>query len=222
VKIRIYPPFFSIRNLQSAVRNWLNSQSEIRNPKLMKYFSLGQQKVLYLFAILILALYYFRFYHPSSPSFSEKPAKEIVIEVTGEVRSPGIYFYQEHDPPTLKKTIEKAGGLKEEALFDGSSSSQVMETGTLLNVVKESPTEIKVKLERMEAHKLLVFLIPLDLNRVSVEDLRLVPGIGESLAREIVAYRERRRAFRSVDELRNVKGIGEKKWQTLKNLFIVK
>jgi competence protein ComEA len=74
----------------------------------------------------------------------------------------------------------------------------------------------------METSKLLAFSIPLDLNRVSSEDLRLVPGIGESLAREMTAYRERRRAFRSVEELREVKGIGEKKYRSVKPFFTVK
>ena len=74
----------------------------------------------------------------------------------------------------------------------------------------------------MEAPKLLVFSIPLDLNRVSVEDLCLIPGIGESLAREIVTYRERRRGFRSVEELISVKGIEEKKYRALKTFFTVR
>ena len=74
----------------------------------------------------------------------------------------------------------------------------------------------------MAANKLLVFSIPLDLNRVSLEDLCLIPGIGESLAQEIIAYRERRRGFRSVEELKNVKGIGEKKYQSFKTIFTIK
>jgi competence ComEA-like helix-hairpin-helix protein len=81
---------------------------------------------------------------------------------------------------------------------------------------------IKVKLGRMEARKLLVFSIPLDLNRITVEDFCLIPGIGESLAREIVTYRERRKGFRSVEELKNVRGIGEKKYKDLKVYFIIK
>jgi len=78
-----------------------------------------------------------------------------------------------------------------------------------------------IKLERMEAHKLLVFSVPLDLNRVSVEDLCLVPGIGESVAKEIVAHRERKKGFRSVQELTSVKGIGEKKWLEVRHFFVV-
>ncbi|MDI6763459.1 MAG: helix-hairpin-helix domain-containing protein [Thermodesulfobacteriota bacterium] len=54
-----------------------------------------------------------------------------------------------------------------------------------------------------------------------MEDLCLIPGIGESLAREIVTYRERRKGFRLVEELKNVKGIGEKKYESLKNFLIV-
>jgi len=81
--------------------------------------------------------------------------------------------------------------------------------------------EIKIRISRMAANKLLVFSIPLDLNRVSLEDLCLIPGIGESLAQEIIVYRERRRGFRSIEELKNVKGIGEKKWKDLKKFFTV-
>jgi competence protein ComEA len=82
--------------------------------------------------------------------------------------------------------------------------------------------EIKIKIGRMEANKLLVFNIPLDLNRVSIEDLCLLPGIGESLAREIITYRQRRKGFRSIEELKNVKGIGEKKYQSVKRFFTLK
>ncbi len=50
----------------------------------------------------------------------------------------------------------------------------------------------------------------MDLNTASWEELTLLPGIGESTAREIVAYRERVGGFKSVGQLRHIKGIGEK------------
>jgi competence protein ComEA len=109
----------------------------------------------------------------------------------------------------------------EEALFDEKNLSETLETGTLVHVMKESREVINVKLERMEARKLIVFSLPLDLNRASAEDLSLIPGIGDPLGREIVAYRQRRRAFRSVEELKNVKGIGDSKFQSIKTYFIV-
>ena len=185
----------------------------------MKSFSLGQQWILFLLVLPILSLLYFRFYYHPISSPSEEIIREIVVEVTGEVRKPGIYIFQ--TPPTLQEALTKAGGLKEPALFDTSSSLEVLETGNLLTITKESSQEIKAKIGRMEAKKLLVFSIPLDLNRVSVEDLCLIPGIGESLAREIVAYRGRRKGFRTVEELKDVKGIGEKKWRVFKTFFWV-
>jgi competence protein ComEA len=184
----------------------------------MRYFSIGQQRILFILALFILGLLYFKFYHhPTLPP--EEIFREIVVEVLGEIKTPGIYIFK--NPPTLKEAIEKAGGLKETLSFDGASSSETLETGTLLTLMRESDNLIKVKWGRMESKKLLVFSIPLDLNRVSVEDLCLIPGIGESLAQEIVDYRKRRRGFRSVEELKNVKGIGDKKYQSFRTFFIV-
>jgi competence protein ComEA len=208
---------FSKQKIKSFF-SFLNSQFAIRKPQLFKYLSLGQQKVLFFLAIFILAALYFRFYYHPLPFRSEEIVREFVVEVSGEVPNPGIYFFQ--NPPTLKEAIKKAGGLKENALLETNLSPEVLETGTLITILKES--NIKVKWGRMQANKLLVFSIPLDINRVSIEDLCLIPGIGESLAREIVAYRERRRGFRSVEELINVKGIREKKYKFFNTFFITR
>jgi len=186
----------------------------------MRHFPLHQQWVLFFIALLILGILCFKFYYQPFPPPSEEFTKEVVVEVAGEVQNPGIYLFQ--NPPTLKEVIEKAGGLKETAQFNSPSSTEALETGTLLSINKESPQKIKVKMERMAANKLLVFSIPLDLNRVSMEDLCLIPGIGESLAQEIITYRERRKGFRSVEELKNVRGIGGKKYKNLKGFFIIK
>jgi len=191
----------------------------------MKHFSLSQQWILLLQAFLILGLLYFRFYHAPVPSPSEEIYREVVIEVVGEVRAPGIQLFRE--APTLRFVLEKAGGFKEASLQGAGSLSELLETGTLVTVTRKtspggSNDEIRVMLGRMEAKKLLVFSIPFDLNRVSVEDLCLVPGIGEPLAREIVTTRERRKRFRSVEELKNIKGIGDTKWHAIKTYFIVK
>ena len=191
----------------------------------MKRFSLSQQWVLSLLALLMLGLLYFRFYHNPLPSPTEEVYREVAIEVAGEVKIPGIQLFRE--TPTLRSVLEKAGGFNETSLQGNGSLSERLETGTLVTVaektsLKGSDAEIRVTLGRMDAKKLLVFSIPLDINRVSVEDLCLVPGIGEPLAREILTHRDRRKGFRSVEELRNVKGIGEKKIGDIKNYFTVK
>src|SRR4030042_2001855 len=176
---------------------------------IMKYLSLGQQRILFALALFILVIIYFQFYYHPFRSPPEENVREVVVEVLGEVRNPGIQIF--HHSPTLKESIEKAGGLKDAAFFDVNSSSEALGTGTLVTIVKESPHETKIKLGRMEARKLLVFSIPLDLNRVTVEDLCLIPGIGESLARELGTHREKRKGFQSVEEVKHVKGIGEEK-----------
>jgi competence protein ComEA len=190
-------------------------QSALRIP----HFSMGQQKILIVLALFILILLYFKFYfRRSSPP--EEAYQEVVVEILGEVQKPGIYIFK--NPPALIEAVEKAGGLKESAHFEETQSSEVLETGILVNVSKESPGEVKITLGRMEANKLLALSIPLDLNRVSVEDLCLIPGIGQSLAREIVTTREKRRRFRSIEELKNIKGIGEKNFDSIKSYFIVR
>jgi competence protein ComEA len=191
----------------------------------MKHFSLSQQWILFVLALLVLALLYFRFYHVPVPSSPEEMYREIVIEVEGEVRTPGIQLFRE--APSLRFVLEKAGGFKETSLQETDSLPELLETGTLVTVTKKpspegSHEEIRVTLGRMEAKKLIVFSIPLNLNRVSVEDLCLIPGIGEPLAREIVIYRDRRKGFRSVEELKNIKGIGDAKWHAVRTYFIIK
>lgn len=59
---------------------------------------------------------------------------------------------------------------------------------------------------------------PIDLNTASAAQLDQLPGVGPVLAQRIVDYRTRRGAFRSVDELRQVSGIGEAKFADIKSL----
>ncbi|MCB2428442.1 ComEA family DNA-binding protein [Methylophaga pinxianii] len=51
----------------------------------------------------------------------------------------------------------------------------------------------------------------ININRASADELQLLDGVGPSTANAIVEYREQNGAFASVDDLVNVKGIGEKK-----------
>jgi competence protein ComEA len=61
----------------------------------------------------------------------------------------------------------------------------------------------------------------LDLNRATKAELRLIPGIGDALAQRIVAHRQRIGAFRSVDELRQVAGIGPKTLERIRHQLFV-
>lgn len=61
----------------------------------------------------------------------------------------------------------------------------------------------------------------LDLNRATEKDLESLPGIGAVLAGRIVKYRQDIGSFSRVEDLRDVKGIGKKKFDKIKNLVQV-
>jgi competence protein ComEA len=60
-----------------------------------------------------------------------------------------------------------------------------------------------------------------DLNSASVTDLESLPGVGRRTAERIVEYRQKNGSFKKIEELMNVKGIGEKSFLKLKPLIAV-
>jgi competence protein ComEA len=56
----------------------------------------------------------------------------------------------------------------------------------------------------------------IDINKATAHDLQKLPGIGPSLAKQIVAYREKHGPFRRVEDLMAIKGIGFKKWKEIR------
>ncbi len=61
----------------------------------------------------------------------------------------------------------------------------------------------------------------LDLNRASADELEALPGIGAVLAQRMIAFRTSAGGFRTVEDLREVKGIGSKKFDRIKSLVTV-
>jgi comEA protein len=62
----------------------------------------------------------------------------------------------------------------------------------------------------------------IDINTASEEDLRALPGIGIKTARAIVAYRVAIGGYKSLDQLRRVRGVGDKVYDCLKDLVTLK
>lgn len=62
---------------------------------------------------------------------------------------------------------------------------------------------------------------PINLNTATVQDLTLLPGVGEVLAQRIIAYREANGPFKSVADLVNVDGIGDKKLESILDYITV-
>ena len=56
----------------------------------------------------------------------------------------------------------------------------------------------------------------IDINKATANDLQKLPGIGPSLAKQIVAYREKHGPYRRVEDLMAIRGIGFKKWKQIR------
>ncbi len=62
---------------------------------------------------------------------------------------------------------------------------------------------------------------PVNLNAASLAQLQSLPGVGPSTAQRILDYRQKNGAFKKIEELMNVKGLGEKSFLKLKPLITV-
>ncbi|MBU1061572.1 MAG: helix-hairpin-helix domain-containing protein [Candidatus Omnitrophica bacterium] len=59
----------------------------------------------------------------------------------------------------------------------------------------------------------------IDINTASAQQLERLPGIGPVLAQDIVVYRQRTGLFKRIEELKHIKGIGDKKFEKIKDLI---
>lgn len=61
----------------------------------------------------------------------------------------------------------------------------------------------------------------ININSAYAADLQLLPGIGEIIAERIIEYREQKGGFKNIDDLRKIKGIGDKKFEKIKEYITV-
>ncbi len=62
---------------------------------------------------------------------------------------------------------------------------------------------------------------PVNLNSASITQLQTLPGVGASTAQRILDYRQKNGGFKKIEELMNVKGVGEKSFLKLKPMVVV-
>ncbi len=61
----------------------------------------------------------------------------------------------------------------------------------------------------------------ININTAYAGDLELLPGVGEVMAERIIEYREQKRGFRRIEDIKQVKGIGDKKFEQIKEYIVV-
>lgn len=147
---------------------------------------------------------------------------EIVVDVSGKVRKPGI-----HRLPAGSRVVDAlsaAGGVRPGADTDGLNRARFLVDGEQVVVGVPAPpggtgagVGVGVGVAPGPAGGAAP-AAPVSLNTATVDQLDSLPGVGPVLAQHIVDYRAQHSGFRSVDELREVDGIGERRFADLRNL----
>lgn len=140
----------------------------------------------------------------------------IVVEIKGEVVNPDVYTLNEGS--IIKDLIEAAGGLTQEADISNINRAKEIKNHELiiirnindLNIEEEYATEDKEINEESDDGKI-------SINDSDLSKLKEIPGIGEVKANSIISYREKNNGFKSIEELKNVDGIGEKTFEKIKD-----
>ncbi|CAL9419620.1 hypothetical protein SUDANB58_01818 [Streptomyces sp. enrichment culture] len=155
---------------------------------------------------------------PEPPAGASPPAgAEIVVDVGGKVREPGI-----HRLPAgsrVEDALRAAGGVRPGTDTDGLNRARLLVDGEQVVVGGPAPAPVPVPGAGGPAGAVTAGpAAPLSLNTATADQLETLPGVGPVLARHIVDYRTQHGGFRSVDELREVNGIGERRFADLRNL----
>ncbi|MFE4577322.1 helix-hairpin-helix domain-containing protein [Streptomyces chartreusis] len=146
-------------------------------------------------------------------------APEIVVDVGGKVREPGIHRLPAGSrvadalraaggvrPGTNTDTLNRARFLVDgEQVIVGAPAAPAPEAGTSTGMGGAAAPGAGPA-------------APIPLNTATVDQLDTLPGVGPVLAQHIIDYRTQHGGFRSVDELREVNGIGDRRFADLRNL----
>jgi len=155
--------------------------------------------------------------HPfpvSALSWGDQGPGMIAVEVTGKQGAEGIYFLPE---ATAFTELQRITGHEVTGENPGFARAQHSADPALSVSVAGG----MLKIADMPSIARLALGLPVDINRASEEEFTLVPGIGESLAYQIVQLRNLRGEFERLEDLKAVPGIKEKKLQSLEKYLFV-
>ncbi|MGI5408333.1 helix-hairpin-helix domain-containing protein [Streptomyces chartreusis] len=144
---------------------------------------------------------------------------EIVVDVGGKVREPGI-----HRLPAgsrVADALRAAGGVRPGTNTDTLNRARFLVDGEQVIVgapAAPAPEAGAGTGVGGAAAPGAAPAAPIPLNTATVDQLDTLPGVGPVLAQHIIDYRTQHGGFRSVDELREVNGIGDRRFADLRNL----
>lgn len=149
----------------------------------------------------------------------------IKIHIIGEVAKPGIIEIKEGE--RIADAIEKAGGLTEEADVSRVNLAYVLQDGQKVYIPSIYDEDIKY-IEETAGNNVIIEdeigtrNIKININTATQTELETLPGVGPSTALKIINYREENGKFASAEEIMKVSGIGEVKYEAIKDYVSVK
>ncbi|NQN49099.1 ComEA family DNA-binding protein [Streptococcus suis] len=151
----------------------------------------------------------------TSTEVSKDPS-QLVVDVKGAVAKPGLYTLEAD--ARVNDAVEAAGGLTSQAdpksvnLAQKLSDEAVVYVASKdenISVVTSTTASSAMSSEEKSTSQV-------NLNTATEADLQTISGIGAKRAADIIAYREANGGFKSVDDLNNVSGIGDKTMESIR------
>ena len=142
---------------------------------------------------------------PPSP-----PVKKISVYVSGQVQNISVVELEDNGELKFIDAVNKAGGLTNLADADAVNMAAPLTDGQHIHI----PTKESFLQEQSISGSSGDLV---NINTADAERLATLKGIGPALAQRIIEYREQNGAFKTIDEIKNVRGIGDKKFAAFKD-----
>ena len=151
----------------------------------------------------------------------------VIVHVTGEVKKPGVVRVKEGS--RLEDIIKEAGGLTEKADITNVNLACVVEDGTKIKIPSIDDEENKEYITQDIGERIIIqdenISIKnniININTANDTELEELPGIGASIAGRIIEYKNQNGKFKNIEDIKNVTGIGDSKYDKIKDLIKVK
>ena len=162
---------------------------------------------------------------PEVMAKGETEGSLVFCDIGGAVNEPGVYGLPEGS--RLCDLIEEAGGLSDDADISCVNRALVMTDGAMVRIPfigEIDQTSSNAFLYSSGQETYMSFYEDSDsgaglinINTAGPEELQLIPGVGPAIAGRIIEYREDHGQFQSIEEIKNVKGIGDKTLEKIKD-----
>ncbi len=144
---------------------------------------------------------------------------EIVVYVAGAVNHPGVVRLAEG--ARAKDAVDACGGFLPTADTNGVNLAQKLKDGVQVTVPEKAPVAAEGRAAQGAptasgaARSLPDGMV--NINTADEKELDKLPGIGPAMAKRIIEYRTENGAFQSPEEIKRVKGIGDAKYEKMKD-----